>query len=133
VGPVDPELVKGLLDPKMRAIARITVGSVDAVVELPEKTILIEAMIREDFGKIQMLKTYRHLYRTDPTYRDRWELPIELIILTPIYNPLLEHFCREEGIRYIHYRPQWIEPYLGSLAPRHRTPRLKGVKQPEET
>jgi len=128
VGPVAPELVAEILEERLRRVARVTVASVDAIVKLPDKTVLVEAMIRDEPGKVQMLKLYRRLFLSDTEFRDRWELPVELVLVTPIFNPLLRAICQEEGITYAFYRPDWIEPYLGSLPPRLREPRLQGVK-----
>ena len=130
VGPVNPELVKDIVEPRYRRAAMVTVGSVDAIVELPDKTILVEAMIRDEPGKIQMLKMYRNYYLTDPAYAERRTLPIELMLLSPIYNPMIKHLCTTEGIRYVFYRPVWIETYLTTLPPRISSPRLAGAYIP---
>ena len=127
VGPVSEDLIKGIIDPRLRRVAEVTVASVDAMVRLADRTILIEAMIRDEPGKIQMLKLYKRLFLTDPKFRDRWELPVELALITPIYNPLLQALCQEEGVNYIHYRPPWIETYMSTLPARIQGPRLGGV------
>jgi len=129
VGPVREELLELAIEPEMRRMMKITVGSVDAVVFLPDRTILIECMIREEFGKLEHLRLYKRLFLSDPDHKDRWELPVELILLSVIMNPLLQARCEEEGIRFIYYRPTWVEQYLQSLPPRIRGPRLGGVER----
>jgi len=107
---------------------KVTVGSVDAIVFLDDRTILVEAMVRDEPGKIAELEMYRDLFLSDPEYKARWELPVELVLLTPIFNPFIRAKAEERGIRYVYYRPPWIEQYLESLPPRMSAGRLHGVK-----
>jgi hypothetical protein len=100
---------------------------VDGLVELPDKTVIVEAMIRMEPGKIQRLKDYEQLYKTDPEFANRAKLPIELILLTPHDIPFVRTMAERAGVRYVVYRPDWIVPLLGSLPARIAQGHLQGV------
>jgi len=131
VGPPHPEAVLAVIPPHLRRVAEITVAQVDAIVELADLTVLVEAMIKSDFGKIEELRMYRDLYLMDPKFAHRRGIPIELVLVSPIWNELLAVRARRQGIRFVFYRPDWIEPYLYSLTPRHRSARLQGIAERE--
>jgi len=123
-----PEILALAVDPRLRRMVQIVTPSVDGLVFLKEKTVIVECMVRDQPGKVEELKLYRRLFLQDPRFRGRWDLPVELILLTPIVNPLIKMRCEAEGIRYEHYRPEWVVPYLQSLPPRMAHPRGGGVQ-----
>jgi hypothetical protein len=127
VGPVAPELKAAAEEGGVPGVAKLVTGSVDGVVELPDRTVLVEAMVRVEHGKIQQLKNYAQLYRSDPEFSHRAGLPIELVLLTPFDIPFVKAMAEREGVRYAVYRPSWIEPLLGSLPPRIGQGHLQGV------
>jgi len=127
VGPISPELLELTVRPELRRMMKITTGSVDAIVFLEDRVVLIEAMIRDEPGKIQLLKIYRDLFLSDPDFKEHWAKKIELVLLTPIWNPFIRAQCHREGVTYTYYRPPWIEKYLTSLPARFRAGRMHGV------
>lgn len=127
VGPVAEEIKRITEEVGLPGVARLTAGSIDAVVELPDKTVLVEAMVRVDTGKISKLKTYRQLYLTDPQFEHRRGLPVELVLLAVIDVPLMAYQCEAEGVRYVHYCPDWAKPMLEALPKRIAQGHLGGV------
>jgi len=127
VGPVSEELLALTPVPRYKRMMKIVVGSVDAIVKLPDKLILIECMVREEIGKIQQLKHYKMLVLSDPDFKYWWDKTIELHLLSVIWNPYIRAVCEREGIRYIYYRPPWVEEYLATLPARIRGPKYGGI------
>jgi len=127
VGPLPEWVEKLTVMPRFRRVARVMLAEVDAIVLLPEEVHIIEAMVRDEPGKVTELKIAKDLFLRDPTFKEHWKKRIRLILLTPIYNPFLKSVCEREGIEYVFYRPEWILPYLGSLPIRWRAGRLHGV------
>jgi len=123
-----PEILALAVTPELRRMVTIVTPSVDALVLLADKTVIVEAMVRDAPGKIEELKLYKQLLLQDPKFKHRWTLPVELILLTPIINPLIKIRCEAEGIRYEIYRPEWIIPYLETLPPRIASPRAGGTQ-----
>lgn len=92
----------------------------DAVVVLPSKLVLIEAAIRPDPGDISKLELYAFLLPQTAEFRAQKDLPIELILLYALEDPVLVRLAREKGIKTIYYRPIWLPEYLDILYPRER-------------
>jgi len=80
-------------------------GSVDAIVFLADKIILVEAMVRHEPGSIEDLKKYKKLFLQTEEFRQHWDKPIELVLVTPLDMPFYEELCKDEGIRVEKYRP----------------------------
>jgi len=123
-----PELLALAVTPELRRMVQIVTPSVDALVFLADKTVLVECMVRDAPGKIEELKLYRQLFLQDPRFKNRWDLPVELTLVTPIVNPLIKMRCEAEGIRYVHYRPDWVVTYLETLPPYAAHPRGGGTQ-----
>ena len=87
---------------------------------LPDKTIIVEAKIRLDPGVISKLEIYRRLFLETPEYKDRWRLPLELMLVYAIEDPVTIELAREKGMRCVPFRPPWISDYLRLLSPRER-------------
>jgi len=127
VGPVAPELKREDMTPEEARMLKIVVGSVDGLVLLRDKVVIVECMIRDEPGKIQHLKNYRQLFLADPEFAAHHKKPIELVLLTPLDNPFIRAMAEREGVRYVHYRPAWIEPLLGQYPKRIGGPRFQGL------
>jgi len=130
VGRPRRELIVPGLRPEEVRMLRIYTGRADAIVLLPDKVAIVEAMIRSEPGKIQMLKTYARLFRMTEEFREHWEKPIGMVLLTPLDEPFITRMAREEGIRVVYYRPEWIITYIETLPGRLRRGRLYGAETP---
>jgi len=122
------EILALAVTPELRRMIQIVTPSVDGLVFLADKTVIVEAMVRDAPGKIEELKLYRQLFLQDPKFKDRWNLPVELVLVTPIINPLIKLRCEAEGVKYVVYRPEWIIPYLETLPARIAHPRAGGTQ-----
>jgi len=122
LGMPHPEVARVALTPEETRMLMITLPMADAVVTLPEEVHILECLVRPEWWKITQLKVYGRLFPMTEEYRDHWEKPIRLILLTAILNPFMEWLARDEGVVVIRYRPIWIDPYYATLPAYRRTP-----------
>ena len=120
LGSIEPELVTESLSEPERRMIRVFKRWADGLIFLPDKTIIVEAKIRLDPGVISKLEIYRRLFFETPEYKDRWTLPVELMLVFAIEDPVTIELAREKGIRCIPFRPEWVPEYLRLLTPRER-------------
>ena len=110
-----PELTARFVDPTVSKVLVVTLHRCDAVVVLPEEVHLVECLIRNEFWKIERLKIYADQFEITEEYKKHWHKPKILILLTPLRNPFYELHSAEIGIKWVLYRPFWLETYLGGL------------------
>lgn len=81
---------------------------VDAVVKLPEKVLLVEAKITLDVDAAASLELYKELWPDTPEY-DAWtKLPVELVIVAAIIDPVVKRLAEQKGVTVIQYSPPWL-------------------------
>lgn len=98
----------------------------DALIEMPQKTILIECKLYPRLGPLDGLLLYERLYKMDPRYRHRHHLPVEKMFVYAIEDPALNIVARSLGIRTVSYRPDWLQSYLETRRPRDsRAPQVE--------
>jgi len=122
-----PETEK--LSPQERRLLLGAFGaSADAIVLLPDRVVIIEAMVRHEPGAGEDLLKYRMLFRETEEFKEYWDKPIDMVLLTPLDVTAYERFYREMGIRVEVYRPAWILEYLGTYPARYRRGKLSGLE-----
>jgi len=126
LGAVRPEILAEELTPGELRALRLWLPRADAVVLLPEKVIIVEALVRPEFWKLYMLKTYGELCGVTEEFRMHWEKPRELVVLTTIINRYWQAQAEVLGIRWVIWRPPAAEEYLGTLRLRQRRPTRGG-------
>ncbi len=92
----------------------------DAIVLTPGKTIIVEAKIRLNPGVISYLDLYARLFKETLEFKERWNLPIEKMLVFAIEDPVTIELARQNGIRAVPFQPPWIRDYLKLLTPRER-------------
>jgi len=80
----------------------------DCLVFLDNKTVIVEGKIRWKPEGLGQLITYRSMFYQTPEYRDRWDLPVELIALYAYISPENMELLTQFQIRPVQFRPQWI-------------------------
>jgi len=103
-------------------------ASADAIVLLPNKVVIVEAMVRHEPGAGEDLLKYKMLFKETERFKEHWNKPIELVILTPLDVTAYERFYREMGIKVVNYRPAWIIEYLNTYPARFRRGKLSSVE-----
>lgn len=94
----------------------------DALVFLPDRTVLIEAKIKPEPGVTAQLKLYARLLPNTPELEECKHKPVEKVLVCAIEDPQVSALAREENIRVVVFRPKWIEAYLDVLRPGEKTP-----------
>ena len=89
-----------------------------------KKVVIIEAKILPNryFAALAQLPYYRELFKQTPEFKDYWEYPIECELVVPLYDPIIEKLCQQNGIKMIIYRPPWVVAYLRTLPRRLTSP-----------
>jgi len=76
---------------------------------------VVEAKIRPDPGALSQLELYAKLFPKTPEFSMFKDKPLELVFLTTKTDPEVEALAKEKGIRYVVYRPKWVEEYIREL------------------
>lgn len=87
----------------------------DAVVALPDRTLLVEAKVVAHPNAIAQLMVYRRLMPFTPGLRIRTELPIEPVMLYARPDEVVLQVAAENNITAVRYDPDWVEQYLQTL------------------
>ena len=117
------------LSPEERRLLRGAFGaSADAIVLLPDKVVIVEAMVRHEPGAGEDLLKYKMLFKETEEFREHWDKPIELVIVTPLDVSAYERFYREMGIKVVNYRPAWVIEYLNTYPTRFRRGKLSALE-----
>ena len=95
----------------------------DAIVELPDRTEIIEAKMVLTPGAIAQLELYARLLPLTPTLSHRKHLPAQLVLLYAVPDAMVIEMAHERKIITVLYRPGWVDEWLASYAARkHRAP-----------
>jgi len=107
-------------------------ASCDAIIFLEDRVDIIEAMVRQQPGKIEQLVKYERLFKMTEDFREFWKYPTRKVLLTPLEQEFLEEFRKEFGVEIETYRPPWVMEYIRSLPRRQTRGKLSEVEPPEE-
>ncbi len=108
LGPIAPGK-----DPKYYGILR---RYCDIIVKVGTSIMLIEAKMRPNPTAVGQLLLYRDLFPQTPEFTEYHELPIHLVFLTTVEDPVVKAMCGELDISYAVYGPPWAMEYLEELA-----------------
>ena len=129
LGKIKDEVKAGIPD-KYAGISKLYGMTADAIVFLPDKIVIIEALVRPgEWWKIEQLQTYERAFRVTEEFRQYWDFPIEKILLTTETDEFMESECARRGIRVVKFTTPDIEAYKQSIARR----RAQGFGQALET
>lgn len=85
----------------------------DAIVHLPDKTILIEGKMKAEPSVIGQLLNYRNLLPQTPLFYKYREIPIEMLLVCASINKDTEELVKEAGIEVAMFKPSnydtWVE------------------------
>lgn len=81
---------------------------VDAVVKLPDRVLLVEAKITLDVDAAASLELYRELWPSTPEFSTWAKLPVDLVIVAAIVDPVVKMLAEKKGITVVQFRPAWL-------------------------
>ncbi len=97
---------------------------VDAVVILPDRLLLVEAVLRAHPGKLATLQLYESLVAQTPELEPYRNLATQKVLLYVIEDPTLLLIAQQYQILAIQFVPSFFEEWFAQLRPRERrTPR----------
>jgi len=130
LGAVSEEVLKRI-PPEYQGFAQNYQLTADAIAFKDNKVYIIECIVRPaEWWKIQQLDTYAEAFRVTERFRDKWDWPIEKILLTTQTNPFMEAQAAARDIRVVKFTTTETEYYLGTVRKRQSTPHGKGLKPP---
>ena len=122
LGAVSKELLERTVTPEERRALKLWTFQADAVVLLPDKVVIVEALVRPEWWKMLQLEEYERAFKNTPEFKEHWDKPIEKVLLTTIDSPYHRAMAHEKGIRVVLYQPPWIVPYMQRYGIRRRRP-----------
>jgi len=120
VGRRQPRLPDGTYDREEAKMLGLWRRRIDALVFLPDRLLLVEAILRADPGKVTILKLYQRLVPQTPELAEYHHLPIQKVLLYAIEDPTLNVIAREEGILPIRFVPSFFEEWFDNLRGRDK-------------
>lgn len=105
---------------------------VDAIVALPDRTLLVEAKLVAHPGALSQLKLYERLVPQSFGLNVRSDKPLELVLLYAKEDPLVTQIAIEMGIRPVQFHPAWVDEKLSTKFARQRSaPRPQVLAAPQ--
>jgi len=81
--------------------------------------------MRAEPGTVTLLLLYRRLFLETPDLKERWDLPLEMMFVYAVEDPVTVELARERGIRVVQYQPDWLDQWLASVSVRKREATLE--------
>lgn len=120
LGRIQPRNADGQFTSEEKRMLGLWRRRIDCLVFLDDRLLLVEAILRADLGKVSVLKAYRKLIPQTPELAEYHHLPVQMVLLYAIEDPVLNVLAREEGILPIRFIPPGYDEWLQSLKPRHK-------------
>lgn len=120
LGRIQPRNAGGQFTAEEKRMLGLWRRRIDCIVFLPDRLLLVEAVLRAQPGKITVLKLYERLVKQTPELSEFYHLPVQKILLYAIEDPVLLGIARDEGILPIRFVPRWYDEWLETLRPRER-------------
>lgn len=128
LGSPPAELQAQTLSADESAALRVWSRWADAVVELEDRVVLVEAKIRPKMGPLEALLLYEVLLPNTPDLELRGRR-VEKRFVYAVEDPVLNLIARQLGILPELYVPAWLRQYLAILPPRERRAPTSGLKE----
>jgi hypothetical protein len=111
----------GALDtdtPEARLVHNAFARWADAVVFLPDRTLIVEAKLVAHPGALAQLELYQRLVPMSPYLNLRPDMPIESVLLYAKEDVIVSQLAREKGITLVQYDPPWVDEALQAISRR---------------
>jgi len=125
VGRIQPRANDGTYGQDEMAMLGVWRRFVDAIVYLPDRLLLVEAVLRADPGKLAQLELYERLLPQTLELQPYLHLPVQKVLLYCIQDPALELLAGEKGVLAIRFVPSFFDEWFNKLRGRDkRAPQL---------
>jgi hypothetical protein len=84
----------------------------DAIIVLPDKVILVEAETKRPVVGLSELEVYANEFYRSPHLAAYTRLPLEVVLLTPVWDRHTAEVCAKKGWKYVIWCPDWLIPHL---------------------
>lgn len=126
LGKIQPRLADGTYTEDEERMLGVHRRYADAIAILPDRLLLIEAVMRADPGKLAVLELYELLLPQTPELQQFSQLRIQKVLLYAIEDPTVCELARRKNILSVHYVPSFFERWTSGLKARHqRAPRTE--------
>ena len=121
LGPPPDSLTGEELSEEERRMLRVRMRWADAIVFLPQETVVIEGKLRasEYLKAIGELELYLSLLPHSAEYAELLAARAVGELLVPSPDPSVEVLARRKGFRMVVWAPSWLRGYLDSLEARY--------------
>lgn len=124
VGRIQPRAPDGTYSEDELVMLGVWRRFVDAIVYLPDRLLLVEAVMRADPGKLSQLRLYEKLVPQTPELQEHLDKPIQKVLLYCIQDPAVDVLAKEDGILPIRFVPSFFDAWYEKLRGRDkRAPR----------
>lgn len=121
LGALPAELAaQGYSEEEQRLLHNAYARWADAIVELPDRTELVEAKIIAHPVAIGQLDLYAELLPLTPALSHRKHLPITKVLLYAVPDEMVLRQARRAGVMLEQYTAPWIDEYLSRQHARKR-------------
>lgn len=100
---------------------------VDAIVYLPGKLLLVEAVLRADPGKLAQLDLYETLIPHTPELEAYKGYEIQKVLLFCIEDPYVSALARDRGVLPLLFVPSFFDEWFAKLRARDRRAPQAGI------
>jgi len=128
LGGVPPSLDGPDLDEHQRRAYTVFNRWADAVVILPRQLIIVEGSIPAQPNKIAQLEIYGNLILSTPEFAEFTDHEIKLVMLSAVYDPVVEKYAKSRGVKFIVFSPPWVKKYLQERARRYSASTIQPIK-----
>lgn len=132
VGRPLPEVEAIALTPKEKRMLEVTMPIADAVILLEDEVVILEVETEPKITSVCQLELYGHLFGTTDRFRQYWDKPRRLIVVSTIENDLLRWWANIHGVSWVVYEPIWWEEHKATRQARKFTPMPVQVPESKE-
>jgi hypothetical protein len=91
----------------------------DAIIDINDSLLVIEAKMKPSPGSISQLQTYLHLVKETPDLSYYWDKPVSGMILTTWEDAAVKKIANDWGILYEVYQPSFYKEWQDMMVTRY--------------
>ena len=120
LGPLQPRNSQGQYTKDELRLLGVWRRRIDALVFLPDRLLMVEAVLRSNPGKLSVLALYERLLPQTPELREWWAFPVQKVLLYVIEDPVVNILAEERNILPIQFVPSFFDEWFNKLRAREQ-------------